>query len=231
MRFTRSAISVGVALSAALAMAAPASAAGTFTLTPSNFDPNGDIAALTTNIEATGFTGNATLFIDQCRVNDSGVFNFISDCNQSTGLTDVTSPSGAASDPFTVFSGDDPNGNPWGCGPKTSAGYTKYNTCYIRLVAGNQQDTANDVFLPITYTAGPVVTTTTTPATTTTVPGATTTTTGATTTTIGGATTTTNVPNPDVPEAPMTVLLPVGAAVLLGGSIVVARRRSSKSAA
>jgi hypothetical protein len=76
--------------------------------------------------------------------------------------------------------------------------------CYIRL--SGDTGVANDQFYPLVY--GPVQSTTTTEAPTTTL-----------------------VPPSEVPEASLSVLLPLTAVGLAGGGLFIARRRRPKTAA
>jgi hypothetical protein len=68
--------------------------------------------------------------------------------------------------------------------------------------AGQRHNTAGDEFYPITFTGTPVTTTT-------------------------EETTTTIDPGTQVPEVPMNVLLPLGAAAVIGGAVIVSRRRAN----
>lgn len=210
MRLTRTAMAVAAGstlLLGALGGTADASA----TLSKSNLLPQGETITINySNLTIPAGNSNV-VFIQQCWKNDSGVFNQILDCSQSTGINPAYPGTGEAS--FAVFGGADPNLEEWGCGSATPAGIPQVATCYIRLAPGNANNTATDEFYPVTFTG--------TPATTTTLPG--------TTTTIA-ATTTTVAPGSEVPEVPMNVLLPLGGAAVLGGAALITRRRGAKAA-
>lgn len=149
--------------------------------------------------------GNSNVvFIQQCWKNDSGVFNQILDCSQSTGINPAYPGTGSAT--FDVFGGADPNLEEWGCGPQTPSGIPTASTCYIRLAPGNANNTATDEFYPITFNG--VVAPTTTVAETTTTAG----------------------PGTEVPEVPLNVLLPLGGLAVIGGAVVVTRRRGANAA-
>lgn len=75
------------------------------------------------------------------------------------------------------------------------------NPCYIRFSPGFEDNTGADEFQQITFAAGQATTTSTAAPTTTTAPGT------------------------DVPEAPFSVMLPVSAAVGLGGAALYMTRR------
>jgi len=255
MRLSRTAAVAGVALAlgGGLVLSNSAQAAGS--LSKSNLLPQGETITVFYNNMTIPAGNSSVVFIQQCWKNDAGVFNPAADCSGATGINPPYPGTGQAD--FAVFGGADPNLGEWGCGPLTSPGVPKADTCYIRLAPGSQSNTASDEFYPVTFTAVEETTTTTeaptttvapttteaptttvapttTEAPTTTVAPTTTeaptttvapTTTAAPTTTVDPGTTTTVVPPNDVPEVPMSVLLPLGAIAVLGGSIVVARRR------
>ena len=99
---------------------------------------------------------------------------------------------------YNVFGGNEPNLEEWGCGANPTPGVPQADTCYIRLAPGTKTNTATDEFYPITFTGTPDTTTSTTID-----------------------------PGTDVPEVPMNVLLPLGAAAVIGGAVVVSRRRAN----
>ncbi len=156
------------------------------------------------NIQMTNLPSNfgSVVNIEQCWKNDTDpTFNAISHCDQSTADNQII-VGGNATKAYTVFNGPDLNLGENGCGPL----YPGAPQCWIRL--SGDPGTANDEFYPLVY--GPVV-----------VPPS---------TTLPPETTTTVVPAPEVPEAPMGVLLPLTAVALVGGSAFMVRRRRSASA-
>ena len=221
MRLSRPAAVAGAALLIGGLGFSTADAAGS--LSKTNLLPQGETITVSYNNITIPAGNSNVVFIQQCRKDDSGVFNQLNDCSQATGINPAYPGTGQAA--FAVFGGDDPNDTGWGCGPLATVPLA---TCYIRIAPGSDTNTASDEFYPVTFTAvGETTTTTIAPTTTTIAP---TTTTIAPTTTTIASTTTTVVPPNDVPEVPMNVLLPLGAAAVLGGSIVVARRRQNNAA-
>jgi Neocarzinostatin family len=76
--------------------------------------------------------------------------------------------------------------------------------CWIRIAPNNPGDVNNDLFKQITF-GGTTPTTTTTPPTTT-------------------------IPDPEIPEAPINVLLPISVAAAAGAALFFARRRTRPTA-
>lgn len=210
MRLTRTAMAVAAGSTLLLgALGGTADAAAT--LSKSNLLPQGETITINYSGLVVPPGNNNVVFIMQCWKNDSGVFNPDLDCNQSMGINPAVPGTGTAT--FEVFGGIDPNLEEWGCGSLTPAGIPKADTCYVRLAPGTASNTATDEFYPVTFTGTP----------------ATTTTSSTTTTTIGDTTTTVD-PGTEVPEVPMNVLLPLGGAAVLGGAVLITRRRGAKAA-
>ena len=195
MRFTRIAAIVGATLVFG-GLATTALAAGS--ISPNVIDATAGSSNVTVNWSGIVIPAGLAnvVFIQQCYKNDAGVFNQLTDCSQATGINPPVGATGSGSSPFLLFNGDDPNGQPWGCGPLTTAGNPKgtlngVDTCFVRLAPGNESNTATDEFYPFTF--GP--------------------------------------PQGQVPEVPLNILLPGSAALVLGASLVIARRRHLKTAA
>ena len=199
MRLTRTAMAATVGSMMLIgALAGSASAAGS--LSKTNLLPQGE----TITVNYSGLTipaGNSNIvIIQQCRKNDAGLFDQALDCSAFNAINPAVPGTGSAT--IDVFGGDDPNLGEWGCGSLTSPGVPTASTCYIRLAPGNAENTAGDEFFPITFTGTPVTTTT-------------------------EETTTTIDPGTQVPEVPMNVLLPLGAAAVIGGAVIISRRRAN----
>jgi hypothetical protein len=229
MRLSRPAAIAGAALLVGGLGFSSADAAGS--LSKTDLLPQGETITVFYNNMTIPAGNSNVVYIQQCVKNDSGPFNQLFDCSQATGINPDYPGTGEAL--FAVFGGDDPNLGEWGCGPNTSSGVPAAATCYVRLAPGSASNTATDEFYPVTFTA--VVQTTTTVAPTTTVVQTTTTVVDPTTTVVDPTTTvvdptTTVVPPNDVPEVPMNVLLPLGAIAVLGGTVVLARRRQHNAA-
>lgn len=201
MRLSRSAMAV-TAGSVMLLGALGGSAGASGSLSKTDLLPQGE--TITVNYSnLTIPAGNSNIvIIQQCRKDDAGPFNQILDCSQYNSINPAYPGTGSAT--IDVFGGDEPALTEWGCGPNTTPGLPAASTCYIRLAPGNANNTAGDEFFPITFT-GTAPTTTEAP-------------------------TTTVDPGTNVPEVPMNVLLPLGAAAVIGGTVVVSRRRTAKSA-
>ena len=203
-----------------VALAGSASAAGTIVIKPINPIPaTGALAAV---VSGSGWTPSSQLFMSQCvdaaRQAAGSTFNPQTDCEANTA-TAVVDPAfgGAFSDNFDIIAGI--------VSPTTSGGQgflcDATHPCRLRVSEGTFLSTASQSFTPLTFSA-PVVVTTTTVAPTTTTVAATTTTLAATTTTVGG-------PTPVVPESPLPILLPVGAAVVLGAGYMMLRKGRNSS--
>lgn len=200
MRFMRTATVVGTAL--LIGGYAPAAFADA-TLTPPVVDQTASFSNITINASNIPSNFGSTVNIMQCwRTGDAVGFDPLLDCANSAADSEIQ-VGGAFTKVFQVFNGDEATFGEWGCGPLASAAVTS-QTCFIRL--SGDLGTSNDEFYPFTYGAvvGP-------------------------TTTVVAPTTTTVTPPPDVPEAPLSILLPGTAAVLAGAGIFIARRRQPKT--
>ncbi len=101
-----------------------------------------------------GLPANDTVFLLQCWRNDTAVeFNAQFDCSQSTYQNYSTGAAGSGSNAFTLFGGNDPNGENWGCGPLATAA-TKAGVCYVRLTVGTPSNTTDDQFFAVDFGGG-----------------------------------------------------------------------------
>lgn len=205
MRFMRSLTTAAVGTAVVLGgMASSASAGvGTGSLSQNSRPASG--APISITVTYSGWSPNTVVDISLCSNTDANPpFDPFTQCSPYKATLGNTNASGAGSKTFELWAGSDPNGNPWSCGTDTDGIGAVQSTCWVRI-ADTGPSSADDLFLPVTYTAAPPPTTTTTPPTTV-------------------------VPPAQVPEAPLGVLLPLTAAALVGGGIVIARRRSSSAA-
>jgi hypothetical protein len=139
--------------------------------------------------------------VDAPRQANPASFNPFTDCEAvyATAAIDVVDAAGGFTDNFDIYTGV--------VRPTTQGGvgFTCDSTkpCRIRLSVGTFAATAGQVFAPLTFVAGTPVTTTTVAPTTT--------------TTVGG-------PTPVVPESPLPIMLPIGAAAVLGAGYMMLRK-------
>jgi hypothetical protein len=155
------------------------------------------------------WTPGDQLFISQCvdaaRQAGGAVFNPATDCEANTAAptVDGANASGALNENFDIVAGI--------VSPTTSGGQgficDATRPCRIRISAGTFLDTANQAFTPITFLAGSPVTTTTVAATTTTLV----------------------TPPNNVPESPLPIMLPIGAAAVLGAGYMMLRKGRNSS--
>jgi hypothetical protein len=207
MKLARLAAAAAIPVLSILGFAGSASAAGTIVVSP---NPVPAAGAPNASITGAGWTPGDQLFISQCvdvaRQAGGAVFNPATDCEANTAApgVDNANASGAINENFDIVSGV--------VSPTTSGGQgficDSANPCRIRISAGTFLDTANQAFAPITFVAGTAVTTTTVAATTT--------------TTIGD-------PTPVVPESPLPIMLPIGAAAVLGAGYMMLRKGRQSS--
>jgi hypothetical protein len=206
MKLARLAAAAAIPFLSIVGFAGSASAAGSIVVTP---NPVPAAGAPNAAITGTGWTAGDQLFISQCvdvaRQAGGAVFNPATDCEANTAApgVDNANAAGAINENFDIVAGV--------VSPTTSGGQgftcNATNPCRIRISAGTFLDTANQAFTPITFEAGTAVTTTTVAATTTTVGG----------------------PTPVVPESPLPIMLPIGAAAVLGAGYMMLRKGRQSS--
>ena len=80
---------------------------------------------------------------------------------------------------------------------------TSATPCFLRLTPGDSASTTTDLFYQFDYSGTPPTSST--------------------------SSTSTVAPGNDVPEVPVNVLLPLGAAAVVGGAVVVSRRRATRA--
>ena len=200
MKLARIVAAAAIPVLSIVGMAGAASAAGTIVVTPNPVPAAGAPAAA---ITGTGWTPGDQLFISQCvdvaRQAGGAVFNPQTDCEANTAAPGVDNANASGAINEEF---DIVTGI---VSPTTSGGQgfvcNATNPCRIRISAGTFLDTANQAFTPITFLAGTVVTTTTT------------------------------IPNPDpvVPESPLPIMLPIGAAAVLGAGYIMLRKGRNAS--
>jgi len=216
--FRKMMVSLGLVGTALVAIAVPASAAGTGSVTPNPvpiaaIGPSGTTTK--TNAVTVNWSGMAVgqpVLLSVCRRAQSDPLfgSFGASCSNLSEI--IVSPAfqtnGAGSKTFDLFRGlnpDDPDTD-WGCyapGDTAPAGVEKLTTCFIRVASNDQSDTTFAHTLPFTITEDNSGTTTTT----TTIPVD---------------------PEPVVSETSSVVLLPViGGGIALLGFWVQRRRRSA----
>ncbi len=116
-------------------------------------------AAPLVTVTWSGLPANDTVFMLQCwRTDADPEFNPQFDCSQSTYQNYPTGPTGAGSSPFTLFGGNDPNGENWGCGPLTTAS-VKASNCYVRLTTSTPSNGVDDQFFAVDFGGGGTATT------------------------------------------------------------------------
>ena len=153
--------SVG-ATAAVLALSAiPASAAGTGTISPNPVAVTGGQPSATVTVNWSGLQNPGhKLFITQCKkIESDPTFDYANDCsNLSEILVNASAnPGGAASKAFSVFRGENPDGDSgWGCfasGDTIPAGVTSFTTCYVRVTEDAESNTSTDFSIPFTFDA------------------------------------------------------------------------------
>jgi hypothetical protein len=134
-------------------LSSPAFAAST--ISPSVVSDSAPSSNITVTSTGLNQAGGSVVNYQQCWRDGAAVgFNQANDCSQSTADI-ATIIGGNATKSFAVFNGDEPNLGDWGCGPLASAAPIISQTCYIRVVPNDINDTLNDEFYAFTY--GPPV--------------------------------------------------------------------------
>jgi hypothetical protein len=200
MKLARLAAAAAIPFLTILSFAGSASAAGSVVVTP---NPVPAAGAPNASITGTGWTPGDQLFISQCvdvaRQAGGAVFNPGTDCEANTAAPGVDNANASGAINENF---DIVSGV---VSPTTSGGQgftcDATNPCRIRISAGTFLDTANQAFVPITFEVGTVVTTTTTVVD----------------------------PNPVVPESPLPIMLPIGAAAVLGAGYMMLRKGRQSS--
>ena len=153
--------SVG-ATAAVLALSAiPASAAGTGTISPNPVAVTGGQTSATVTVNWSGLQNPGhTLFITQCKkIESDPTFDFAADCSNlsEVPVNASANPGGAASKSFSVFRGENPDGDSgWGCyatGDTIPAGITSYTNCFVRVTEDAESNTSTDFSIPFTFEA------------------------------------------------------------------------------
>jgi hypothetical protein len=201
MKLARLAAAAAIPFLSVIGLAGSASAAGSVVVSP---NPVPAAGALNAVITGTGWTPGDQLFISQCvdvaRQAGGAVFNPATDCEANTAAPGVDNANAAGA----INENFDIVAGV--VSPTTSGGQgftcNATNPCRIRISAGTFLDTANQAFAPITFEAGTGATTTTT-------------------TVVG--------PNPVVPESPLPIMLPIGAAAVLGAGYMMLRKGRQSS--
>ncbi len=97
-----------------------------------------------------GLAVNDVVFVMQCvKTDEDATFNQATDCSQATYQNFLTGPEGQGSGEFVMFGGDEPNGEPWGCGPLTSTP-NRADVCFVRLTTGTVSN-LNSEFIPVKF--------------------------------------------------------------------------------
>jgi hypothetical protein len=152
MRIKRSAMlaAAGAALMVGGLGTAAWAVTGTASLSTSNVSATGGVVT----VNYSGWSPNTIVWIGQCDHdgNANPPFNSSSDCSSFKSVNGTTSASGSGSMSFTAWTGDDPVNGSWACGTSDSGTLTPLSTCYIR-VADATRASADDIFLPVTFTA------------------------------------------------------------------------------
>lgn len=201
MKLARLAAAAAIPVLTIISLAGSASAAGSVVVTPNPVPAAGAPQAL---VVGSGLTPGDQIFMSQCvdapRQANPASFNPFTDCEAvyATAAIDAVDASGTFTDNFDIYTGV--------VRPTTQGGvgFTCDSTkpCRIRLSVGTFAATAGQVFAPLSILVGTPVTTTTAAATTTTVVD----------------------PNPVVPESPLPIMLPIGAAAVLGAGYMMLRK-------
>jgi hypothetical protein len=204
MRFARTAAVAGAGL---LIAGLGSTAFAAATLSKTTIDPNGSTADRTITVSYTGQLPNQTIFISQCvkNGNTAQTFDPLSDCSVVNSTAGISNAEGVGSTTYVFWTGLEANLNEWNCGPANPNDPTQLpadpslpsgtlngvDTCWVRLVAGDNANTSLDEFYPVSIVTQPPV---------------------------------------EIPEAPLNVLLPAAAAMVLGGGLLIARKRQSAQA-
>ena len=150
------------AVVAVLALSAiPASAAGTGTVSPNPVSVTGGQTSATVTVNWSGLQNPGhKLFITQCKkIESDPTFSFATDCSNlsEVPINASANPGGASSSTFSVFRGENPDGDSgWGCfaaGDTIPAGVTSFTTCYIRVTEDAESNTSTDFSIPFTFAA------------------------------------------------------------------------------
>lgn len=194
-RITRSHLigtAVAVIACASLAIVVPAGAATSITPNPIPVSPGQTSANVT--LTYSGLPAMKRLFILQCfKPHTDPTFSYLSDCSNLSEVTvnPVDNPTGNGSIEIPVFRGAEPSEDvQWGCfapGDSVPSGYTRYDTCYLRITADTASNNVDAQSSAFTFTAQ----------------------------------------DPVIPESPLTVALPLLAAAVIGGGILINRRRAA----
>ncbi len=107
-------------------------------------------------VNYSGTPANSPLFFNQCKKNPADpTFNFSFDCRLGTNINGQENTTGSGSVTFPVFRGDEPSGDKeWGCyapGDTPTAGYEKFETCYIRVAPGDVMNNGQSQGLAFTF--------------------------------------------------------------------------------
>jgi len=157
--FKKVAVALGLVVVALSFAALPAGASGSGTVNP---NPVAVTSGQTTATVTVNWSGLANpghkLFLTQCKKLESDpTFVFASDCsNLSEILVNASAnPGGASSVQFTVFRGENPDGDSgWGCFDASDpavAGVTAFTTCNIRVTEDAESNTSTDFSIPFTF--------------------------------------------------------------------------------
>jgi hypothetical protein len=200
MKLARLAAAAAIPVLTILSLAGSASAAGSVVVTPNPVPAAGAPQAL---VVGSGLTPGDQIYMSQCvdapRQANPASFNPFTDCEAVYATAAIDAVD--ASGNFT----DNFDIYTGVVRPTTQGGvgFTCDSTkpCRIRLSVGTFAATAGQVFAPLTFEVG-------TPATTT---------------------TTVVDPTPVVPESPLPIMLPIGAAAVLGAGYMMLRKGRNSS--
>jgi hypothetical protein len=194
MKLARLAAAAAIPFLSIVGFAGSASAAASITITPAGPIPT---TGATVTVDATGFPAlESQLNISQCvaPARYAGAFNPNTDCEIGTNQD--------------MFGGTDGAGVAQDTYPvksgvvlATTAGGQGFlcdatHACQLRVTVGPFPSVATQAFIPLSFAAGTAVTTTTTIVD----------------------------PNPVVPESPLPIMLPIGAAAVLGAGYMMLRK-------
>jgi hypothetical protein len=98
------------------------------------------------------------LYFDECKKDPADpTFNFAKDCSGVTEWqVNPNENTGSGTLDFTLFRGDEPDGDGWGCyapGDTPSPGSTKFTTCYIRVTEDSPSNNAQAQSIAFTFAA------------------------------------------------------------------------------
>ncbi|MFM7068853.1 MAG: hypothetical protein ACKOYM_05260, partial [Actinomycetes bacterium] len=123
---------LGLLTAVLLAAAGPANALGTVTLNPNPVVFTSSQIEATATVNWSGQPANKLMFVDICKKSIADpTFNVALDCGAYSQINPVGTASGAGSTALTVFRGQDPAGEAWGCfaaGDQAPSGVTKFTT-------------------------------------------------------------------------------------------------------